>query len=1138
MRVLGKIIGLSKQRQSTFSWACPQRLSALREFDILDTRPEAAFDEITQLASEFCGAPVAMVSFLEADRQSFKSTIGLGIDETSLDDSICAKTIHRSKLVMINDLADDERSQDNPFVTGQPHLRFYAGARLETSDGLPLGAVCVCDVVPRPQGLTEAQSSTLLALARAVMRELELRRSNKALAQNTALLNGALENVDQGILMVDESGDVVICNQRAIDLLGLPPAMMRSAPKFEAVKRWQIEQGEFANSDAQLVHAIRHEGNDIEASIYERERPNGTVLEVRTNRLPNGGVVRTFADITARKSAENNRRIAEDRLRESEQRYRLAAHATSDAIYDWDLQTDSLLWGESLQDIFGYGTAQAPATGTTWLESVHPEDRTAIEHEVSRFVAGQTGERWEGEYRWLKGDGGYAYVRDRGYLVRDQSGKPVKMVGALQDLTEARGASDALRTSEERLRLALAATGLGIWDLDFASGHREWSSEVRRILGVPAMAPLDRDDFLPLVHPDDRAQIAAAFYPALDAGIPSVSATFRIIRAEDGETRWVEVGGRTLYDVEQRPVRMLGTFQDITQRKMAEEAVRMGAERLRLALHASNMVAWDVDLTTAHVNRSDNSYALLGIGSGPTSEFVERVHPDDRHKVELLRLAALAEGTHSAEVRYRAPDGREIWLAMRAEQNNKDRLIGITFDISDRKATEEAIWQTANHDPLTGLPNRTLFQTRLEDALAGAEAGGTGVGLLLLDLDDFKDINDTLGHAAGDKLLAETSARLTRLVGDRGTVARVGGDEFAVIMTTQSGLTAIAECAVEIVEALRTTFDYQGRALSTRASIGVAVFPDHHRDPVELMKDADIALYRAKESGRSSAVVYTSGARDLMERRVSILREVRQGLVASEFLPHYQPKVSLVTGKIVGFEALARWRHPTLGLLTPAYFGPAFDDQDISAALATSMIGQVASDIRSWLDEGLEFGRVAVNLASADFADRTLATRITAILEEANVPTSRFEIEVTETVFLGRQTEEAAAILSEFHKAGISIALDDFGTGFASLTHLKQFPVDHIKIDQSFVRNLETDKDDAAIVAAVVSLGRNMGMNITAEGVENAGQAERLREAGCDFGQGYFYAKPTFGERVPWMIRSWSSPGRPACPQRSTLRRA
>lgn len=1347
------------------SWGDAKRIAALRAFDILDTGPEAAFDEITQLARDACHTPVALVSFLEAERQWFKSEIGLGLRETSLDSSICAQTIHLSELVVINDTAEDSRLRDNPLVTGK-QLRFYAGARLETSDGLLLGAVCVLDFQPRPDGLTEKQSKTLLALARAVMRELELRRANKALAQNTALMNATLEHVDQGILMVDESGAVVICNQRAMDLLGLPPDMMHSAPRFDEVKQWQLEQGEFAEADPMLLRAIKHEGVNIEASIYERQRPNGTVLEVRTNRLPNGGVVRTFTDVTARKAAEeaaansearyrslcdalpqkvlvtttdgtityqnrqfgdyhgaigtglderlrlnhpddapailrsraqaialaqpvqgegrlqrhdgayrwhhltlnpitrggavaewvatsldidelrqtqsklrgseeryralveassvvvwcaspdgaitevwgqgidggrvdgedgssalgwladihpedhdrvvanwrerlvvpepftkeyrvrcldgryrwfssrgvplkdsngavrewvgtitdiDSRKLSEERLRESEERYRLAAHAASDAIWEWDLASNRLRWGESVERIFAYDAAQVPASSTAWLNYIHPDDRAAVESKLERFIA-DAGERWEDEYRLKRGDGSYAFVADRGFLVRDEAGVPVRMVGAVQDLSEQRRSNVALRTSEERLRLALAATGLGIWDIDLVIGNREWSPEVHHILGLAETARAGRSSFLPLLHPDDRERITAEFYPAFDVGAASISETFRIIRANDGETRWVEVGGRTFYDTDGRPVRMLGTIQDITTRKIAEEALRSGGERLRLALHASNMVAWDLDVTTSWVDRSDTAHALLGFGSGPAADFLDRVHPEDQHKVIQLRNAAIAEGTHAAEIRYRGPGDREVWLALRAERKDQHRLIGITFDISDRKATEAAIWQTANHDPLTGLPNRALFQTRLEEALRTAEADGSGVGLLLLDLDDFKDINDTLGHAAGDKLLAETARRLIGLIGEHDTVSRLGGDEFAIILAKPTGLLDLAVFANSLVEALRTTFEFEGRALSTKASIGVAAYPEHHRDPAELMKDADIALYRAKEGRRSRAVVYTSAAREVMEHRVTILREVRSGMAAAEFLPHYQPKVSLATGQIVGFEALARWRHPTKGLLTPAYFGSAFEDQDISATLATDIVRQVVADIRSWLDQGLNCGRIAVNLASTDFADRALATRIIDILDDARVPTSQFEVEVTETVFLGRKTEAAAYILSEFHEAGVSVALDDFGTGFASLTHLKQFPVDHIKIDQSFVRNLETDDDDAAIVAAVVNLGRNMGMHITAEGVENAGQVKRLREAGCDFGQGYLYAKPSPASEVPGIIQNWTPP--------------
>lgn len=657
--------------------------------------------------------------------------------------------------------------------------------------------------------------------------------------------------------MVDANGSVAVCNQRAIDLLGLPLDLMRSNPSFEAVKRWQMEQGEFGTVTEALLRAIKYEGINVEILDYERQRPDGTVLEVRTNRLPNGGMVRTFTDITVRKAAEN--------------------------------------------------------------------------------------------------------------------------------------------------------------------------------------------------------------------------------------------------------------------------AIRVSEERLRLALQASRMAAWELDLETQWVDRSENSMVMLGIPSGPAANFIERVHPDDRQRVTGFWHRVMSEGSGAAEVRYLSPDGSQTWLALRAERKDERRLIGLTFDIADRKAAEEAIWRTANHDPLTGLANRALFQVRLDEALKNASSSEAGVGLLLLDLDDFKDVNDTLGHAVGDLLLQEAALRLRSLVGEGDTVARLGGDEFAIIFADISASGDAIARAREIVEALRTPFQHDGRALSTTVSIGLATFPEHHRDPAELMKDADIALYRAKEQGRSQAVVYTHAAREIMEHRVTIAHDVREGLAAQQFVPYYQPKVSLLTGRIVGFEALARWKHPTKGLLTPAYFGSMFAEQAISIVLGEQMLRQVAADVRSWLDQDLECGRVAVNLSSADISDPRLADRLIRILEDARVSPAHFEVEVTETAFLGRRTATTSIVLNELHEAGVSIALDDFGTGFASLLHLKQFPVDHIKIDQSFVRNLISDDSDAAIVAAIVSLGHAMGMHTTAEGVESTEQAARLLEAGCDCAQGYLYAKPLRGEMVPQTIRDWSS---------------
>lgn len=267
--------------------------------------------------------------------------------------------------------------------------------------------------------------------------------------------------------------------------------------------------------------------------------------------------------------------------------------------------------------------------------------------------------------------------------------------------------------------------------------------------------------------------------------------------------------------------------------------------------------------------------------------------------------------------------------------------------------------------------------------------------------------------------------------------------------------------------------------------------------------------------------MFTPDLRTETTRRVTINREVGEALCAGQIVPFYQPKVCLATGNVVGFEALARWQHPQKGLLTPGYFGSAFDDPELATAIGEHVLRQVAADLREWQVRDLTPGRVAVNFASAEFRKPDLAGSILAVLNAQSLPTSLFEVEVTETVFLGHGMENVAATLQQLHDAGVLITLDDFGTGFASLTHLKQFPVGHIKVDQSFVRDMEQSRDDAAIVAAVVGLGRSLGIKITAEGVETVGQAQSLTAMGCDYAQGYLYAKPMAGSRVPWLLENW-----------------
>ncbi|MEA1831816.1 EAL domain-containing protein [Methylobacterium durans] len=461
-------------------------------------------------------------------------------------------------------------------------------------------------------------------------------------------------------------------------------------------------------------------------------------------------------------------------------------------------------------------------------------------------------------------------------------------------------------------------------------------------------------------------------------------------------------------------------------------------------------------------------------------------------------------------------------FADRAEIGGRACVIASLVDITSRKAVEETIREAAHHDVLTGLPNRALFQATLDDALRRAEDDGSRVGLILLDLDAFKEVNDTLGHDAGDLLLKEVGRRLSHIVGPRDLVARLGGDEFVVIACGEDDLCApsrrVHEVAQAIIDGLTLPIAIGGRSVSPRASLGVALFPEHARTSADLLTDADLALYAAKAAGRNRMTVFAPALRASIEERVTVAREIRAALDEGWIVPFYQPKMSLRTGAVVGFEALARWRHPTRGFLSPAAFASVFDDAEIGAALGFSIAEQVARDIRHWISRGFDPGRIFVNLSTAQFAEEDLAGRLLAILSEAGVEVARFGVEVTETVLIGGQGERVAQTLERLHAAGVRVALDDFGTGYASLTHLKRFPVDEIKIDRSFVNDLTHDANDAAIVTAVLQLGRSLGLDVTAEGIETPEQAAFLQAGGCTFAQGYLYGKPVAGSRVPWIL--------------------
>lgn len=803
-----------------------------------------------------------------------------------------------------------------------------------------------------------------------------------------------------------------------------------------------------------------------------------------------------------------------DDLRRSEARLRALVESSAVAV-----------WGA---DAYGRGTALRAVgssehfdpeeiTGERWLDAVHPDDRAASAAAWTRALF--AGERTVILERKRTRTGDWRWVEVRATPIGSAPGRIDEWIGTIVDVHDSRMALECVRISEERLRLALEVGGLGTWDVDLTAGTRDWSEGTRRILGFSPGTPARIEAVLEAIYPEDRARVAASLEKPGLLAFPDRRIEFRIKRVDDGAVRWLETSARTIYDPDGRPIRRIGIVQDVTARREQERAVKAAEERLRLALRAGRMFAWERDLVTHEVVRCENARELIGLGSGPISEFLAHVHPEDRERAART-ICRPVQNQSDGQLRFIRADGQELWLAARSmeiEEEGRRKLVGVTFDMTDRKRAEEQLWEAAHHDALTGLPNRVFLHRSLGELIDEAGRAGGDLAVLAIGIDGFREINDVMGQDVGDALLAEFARRLRELCATSGFAGRLGGDEFAIVQP-RCGVEQVASRAAEALGVLSRDFVVEGRTVEPSACIGIALGPVHGERPDALLTNARIALARAKTLGRRRVVVFASEHRDAVEERLRIAVAVRRGLDRNAFVPYYQPKTCLRTGAIVGFEALVRRREEDGTVVGPAAFAAALSDPDLAPRIGRTMLEAVARDMRAWLDRGLPVGRVAVNLSAAEFADRSLAERVFETASRAGLPLDRLEIEVTETVLLGSADDTAALTLERLHRAGIAIALDDFGTGFASLSHLRLYPVDHIKIDRSFVARMSQDPGDAAIVRSVVDLGRHLGLKVTAEGVETREQEEALRAAGCDFAQGFLYAPAVAPEAVPALV--------------------
>lgn len=557
---------------------------------------------------------------------------------------------------------------------------------------------------------------------------------------------------------------------------------------------------------------------------------------------------------------------------------------------------------------------------------------------------------------------------------------------------------------------------------------------------------------------------------------------------------------------------------EIEERKQTEQALRESEGRLILAQRAGRVGVFDWDLISGKAIWTEQLEELFGLPpggfEGNCEGWLKRVHPDDRPGIEAKFRQWMRARHKQVEFEYRfiRADGQTRWMAAGAQfsyfaDGTPARMIGSNVDITERRRLEEEIRHLAHHDALTGLPNRRLFMDIIIVEVAEARRIRKRLAVLFLDLDRFKEVNDTLGHEAGDELLKEVARRLRANVRESDAVARIGGDEFNIILTNISHVEDITVSARKIMSSFQQPYFIAGNELYMTTSIGISIYPDDNEEVDTLFRYADIAMYHAKEIGKNAYQFYNSAINIRSVERIKMEGALRQTFDRGELLVHYQPQVDIKTREIIGAEALVRWQHPELGLLESARFIPLAEETGLITTIDEWVFRTVCAQLRSWRHAGLLPVSVTINLSARQFQSPELITTVSKIVEETGVPPDCLNLEITESMAMSN-VERTASYLKEIAKQGIHISIDDFGTGYSSLNYLKRLPVEKLKIDKSFIQDIATDPDDRAIISAVTAMAHTMRMKVIAEGVETEEQLSFLRSIHCDEGQGYLFSRP------------------------------
>ena len=802
-----------------------------------------------------------------------------------------------------------------------------------------------------------------------------------------------------------------------------------------------------------------------------------------------------MSDITEREDAENALR-----------QLGAIVAGSGDAILGVTIDGIVTSWNSAAEALFGYTAEEIIGQDESLLV---PPDKAAEPALVrARLIAGGPPEQLETTRR--RRDGSLVGVFVTASPAVDEAGKVVGLSVIAHDITERRRSQRALEASQRRLAEAQRIAALGSFELDLVTGELTWSEELYRLLGLdPSLQP-SGDLFLSTAHPDDVAGLEQAWEEVTERAVP-FGLDYRIIRFESNE-RWVHARAVAEIGDDSTVVRVIGTVMDDTERVEAEQVRRAAETRFEIGFEQAAIGTAISDLEGYPTRVNPAMCAFLGrpeellVGR----RWIEYTHPDDIPLLQaVLTRVAAGYDTCEDERRYLRPDGAVVWASshvtlVRDETQEPKYFFVQLQDITERKQLEAELADRMLHDSLTGLPNRALLTDRLTQRLAGSRRRGSQLGVMFVDVDQFKVINDSLGHGAGDDVLRQVAVQIAEAIRPGDTVARFSGDEFVVVCDDVSAVD-IEHIADRVLEAMSGPCVIGGQEIGVTASVGVAV-ADENATPESLLRESNAAMDRAKERGGGRIELFDEALRSKAERRLAGESALRRALQHGELAVHYQPIVDLSSGAMVSGEALLRWNHPERGLVSPDAFIPLAEETGLIVPIGAWVLEQACQQLVQWQRTEPSMS-VAVNLSVRQLLAPDIAGVIASVLMRTGARAEGLCLELTESVFM-EDVEYFGRTLTGLKALGARLAIDDFGTGYSSLSYLKRFPVDAVKVDRAFVDGLGTDPHDTALVAAIVAMADALGLEVTAEGVEDQEQMSNLKGLGCRRAQGFHLAPP------------------------------